>query len=435
MVDDQGRVRQIAWREIFPWLLLARGFGIASSLRVLLLGAAGLCFTFIGLNIITWMFSGSEDTKLQSWVVTYSQHPWQRSTVAENMQNVSGEFSGLPSIPSPGGVDAGQFGNMQQGPYLGPFYAFVRPWIDIFSLDIGYLHVAFLLLCGIWVALVWGVFGGAITRVAAMGLGREERISLKSALNFSLKAWKSYFFSPLFPILGVLAAVLLLTLAGLLFQVGVFQALGGVLWIIPLLMGVAMATLLVGALFGWPLMWPALSSEGTDSFDALSRSYDYVTHRPLHLLFYAIVSIILGALGWLLVTQFASAVMFLPKWGLSWGSGSEVIRNIDQAVATGNFDTGGVESSFLFKSAANTIFFWQGVVRLLVLAFAFGFFLVSSTAIYLLLRRSADGTMLDEIYVDGGDMQHSLPPLTKDSAGVAVVADVPPANGGGSAAS
>ena len=66
------------------------------------------------------------------------------------------------------------------------------------------------------------------------------------------------------------------------------------------LAGLLMALLLLGLLFGWPLMWGTISTEGTDSFDALSRSYAYLFQRPLHYLFYALVAAI-GWLGWILV--------------------------------------------------------------------------------------------------------------------------------------
>ena len=49
-----------------------------------------------------------------------------------------------------------------------------------------------------------------------------------------------------------------------------------------------MAILLLGALVGWPLMWATVSVEGTDAFDALSRSYAYTYHRPWRLLWYVL---------------------------------------------------------------------------------------------------------------------------------------------------
>ena len=53
-----------------------------------------------------------------------------------------------------------------------------------------------------------------------------------------------------------------------------------------LMLGLIMAVVLVG-LVGWPLMNATISTEGSDSFDALSRSYSYVYQVPWHCLWYA----------------------------------------------------------------------------------------------------------------------------------------------------
>ena len=56
-----------------------------------------------------------------------------------------------------------------------------------------------------------------------------------------------------------------------------------------------MAVLLLGLIFGWPLMFSTISTEGTDAFDAISRSYAYVFQRPFHYLFYTILITIMHA--------------------------------------------------------------------------------------------------------------------------------------------
>ena len=68
-------------------------------------------------------------------------------------------------------------------------------------------------------------------------------------------------------------------------------------------------------------MWATISSEGTDSFDAISRSYAYAFQRPLHYLFYALVAVVLGVLGWLLVSNFAAGVVYITYWAASWSAG------------------------------------------------------------------------------------------------------------------
>ena len=67
--------------------------------------------------------------------------------------------------------------------------------------------------------------------------------------------------------------------------------LAGLVWPLALVGGLLMGIFMLGLVFGWPLMWGAISTEGTDSFDALSRSYSYVYQRPYHYLFYSIVQV------------------------------------------------------------------------------------------------------------------------------------------------
>src|SRR4051794_7809156 len=52
MADSQIKVREVAWSELFPWLLLLRSVRIALMARVLVLGAAGLIATVIGWSLL-----------------------------------------------------------------------------------------------------------------------------------------------------------------------------------------------------------------------------------------------------------------------------------------------------------------------------------------------------------------------------------------------
>ena len=157
----------------------------------------------------------------------------------------------------------------------------------------------------------------------------------------------------------------------------------GLIWPLLLLAGLLMALLLLGLVFGWPLMWATISTEGTDSFDALSRSYAYVFQRPLHYLFYAVVAAVLGWLGWLLVSTFASAVIWLTSWAVAWGCGADRIMQID---------SGGMKG--IGHAGSEIIHFWVICVRFLAVGYFYGYFWTAASAIYLLLprrRRHRDG--------------------------------------------
>ena len=67
-------------------------------------------------------------------------------------------------------------------------------------------------------------------------------------------------------------------------------------------------------------MWPTISVEGTDSFDALSRSYSYTFHRPIAYLFYVIVAGVIGLLAGYVVYYFVEWTTELAFWSASWGA-------------------------------------------------------------------------------------------------------------------
>jgi hypothetical protein len=272
----------------------------------------------------------------------------------------------------------------------------------------------------LWAAAVWAIFGGAITRRAALQFGREENLGVRAALGYAAGKWSSYFVAPLLPLVGLLICASPLLVFGLLMRLDIGLLLIGAIWPLALVASFIMALLLLALLFGWPLMWPTISTEGTDSFDALSRSWSYVYHRPLHYLFYALVVTVLGGLGWFFVEYFASWVAYLPAWAVSWTAGNARVDQIfGDSASLGMFGRGG----------ANMIYFWNGCVRLAALGFVYSYFWTASTGIYFLLRRDDDGTDLDDIHLEAAEQAYGLPPLEKDSAGVPLAPQSEPSSG------
>src|SRR5437773_8253415 len=78
-----------------------------------------------------------------------------------------------------------------------------------------------------------------------------------------------------------------------------------------------MAVFLVG-LVGYPLMYPTLSTEGdsSDTFDALSRSINYVYQSPWQYIWYWLVAVLYGAACTLFVFFFCSLMVYMGKWGV-----------------------------------------------------------------------------------------------------------------------
>ena len=217
----------------------------------------------------------------------------------------------------------------------------------------------------------------------------------------------------------LLAAIPVLVL-GFIMRAGLGLLLGGILWPLALAAGVFMTLLLVGLLFGWPLMWATISTEGTDSFDALSRTYAYLFQRPLHYAFYAVVAGFLGWLGWILVENFAAGIVWMAYWAAGWGSGGAQVQAI--MTSDGSLTGAGYAGAVLVR-------FFAECVKLLAVGYLFSYFWSAAAAIYFLLRRDVDATETDEVFLDAdaSEQAFGLPTVTTDKAGAPVAEDKLPA--------
>ncbi len=184
-----------------------------------------------------------------------------------------------------------------------------------------------LLFSAVWSLAVWAYFGAAISRVAAVQLATGEQVGWGAALRWAGAKWLAYFSAPVLPMLGVALAVLPILVLGLMMKTDFLAVVAALIWPLVLAGGFVMTILLVGVLLGWPLMWATISVEGTDSFDALNRTYAYVFQRPLRYFFYAIVAAVIGWLGWIVVENFAASVIWLASWAASWGADRRACRS------------------------------------------------------------------------------------------------------------
>jgi len=417
-------LRSVAWSEMCPWLSIFRTFRLAVSPRILLLGAVAILLTAAMWGLFGWAFSGDStaaDAAVTGWTRPYANSAW--AAVTDEMVPDAPWPLGGPG-PAEGYPSAAGTG-LPADPMFGPWAQLSRPLWAIFSPHATKSDLACLLLCGISSLAIWAFFGAAITRIVAVQLASDERIGWGSALRHACSKWVSYLAGPLFPLLGMAAAAFPIWVLGWPLRADVGVLVVGLAWPLLLAMGLIMTLLLLGLIFGWPLMWPTISAEGTDSFDALSRSYAYVFQRPIHYLFYACVAAVFGWLGWLLVQNFAAGVIWLTYWAASWSGGA----NVDAIMGAGKPLEG------IGYAGAAVIWFWAGCVKLVAVGFIYGYFWTAATAIYFLLRRDVDATEMDEVFLDADQSEETfgLPPLRTDAAGAPVIADRPPAEAAGDA--
>jgi hypothetical protein len=444
MAQQPQPLRAISWLDLCPWLLVVRAPAITLRLEVLFLATLGGILTSAAwwLAGVVFYFNGpptADDVRAAGGSETraaeatsfgslyFHLQSWPGSPKLDERENARRNTNIRNDLPFATFVWSSLTGTMDE-PFHAAWRRLAGPYVELFSLHITLRQFLYLLTGGLLTLAVWAVFGGAISRCAVMQLGREERIGLRASLGFALgKTW-AYFSAPLYPLFGIaLFCVAVWLLVGLPMNLDIGVLWAGIVWIVVLLFGALAALLALGLLFGWPLMWATVSSEGSDAFDALSRSYAYTFQRPLHYLFYVLVVGVIGALAWLLVLQLGEGIIHLANWAAHWGVFDEERMALLVAATNGHVAPDEtlpltVRTGVWLMSLAN------GMVRAIAFSFAYGYFFVAASGIYLLLRREVDHTETDEIYVDDDGQTYGLPPLERDERGVPGVGknDPPP---------
>jgi hypothetical protein len=449
MAAQETKVREVAWSELFSWLMLVKSIRIALMARVILFGAVGLILTALGWWLLGQAFAGSDDAVIQRWRSTGNAWFWETSP----------EFWVATSARSAAEVFYSAWEGLLEAPVSVWLY-FTRPFIDLFRPDLTPVGFLFLLLCGVWELLVWGLLGGAITRIAALRFTRDEAPGPVAAVTHAARKLPSYSLPPLVALTGAAVFAVQLALVGLLMRVDVLALVAGIVWPFVLLLGLLMAILLLGALIGWPLMWATVSVEGTDAFDALSRSYAYTYHRPLRLLFYVLFTVLLAVISMFAVKLFAASAIGLGDWSVDWGLDRATMRTVvrpavtpldsreaatpplvpapgedvrepapDDEAAQASTEVAEAEpaTSRVLSGARRAIRFWKSLVAALAAGYQAGFLWVAAVGVYLLLRRDIDGVQLNEVYIDPAD-EYGMPPLADEATtGVPEVAPGAPA--------
>ena len=194
-------------------------------------------------------------------------------------------------------------------------------------------------------------------------------------------------------------------------------AVAGLLWPLVLLIGAAMALLLLGLTYAWPLIVSSAACEGQNSFDAMTRAFAYVFQRPLHCLGYAVVAMLFGGFCWLIVANLAASVVELSYWSTSWGANVGSGENASRIDVLRGLTTDS-ESSSMLSFAQDSMAFWNGLIQTIAASFLYGPFWCMASAVYLLLRKEVDDTEMDEIYIVDERRTYELPPLKSDESGV-----------------
>ena len=279
-------------------------------------------------------------------------------------------------------------------------------WLSRFH----WVYMIFLLILGL---VIWSVFGGALCRIAALQAARDERIGAWRALQFSSSKFASFFSAPLIP-LGVIVLIGALIFVG--GAVGAIPYVGeiisGIFTGLALFGGFVIALMVLGLTGGIYLMYPTIAVEGSDSFDAISRSFSYVFARPWRMLFYMVIGAIYGAICFLFVRFFVFLLLiasYFPAGAMNWDEASVSFRGKLEAIWAEptfyNLHTGFGDIPWLSLNTTETIgalfiWIWVTLAAAAVLGFVVSYFFSLNTIIYYLLRKHVDSTDLEDVYLE-----------------------------------
>ncbi|MCF6156559.1 MAG: hypothetical protein E3K36_15255 [Candidatus Brocadia sp.] len=284
---------------------------------------------------------------------------------------------------------------------------------SIVPLDFGEFFVLFILISGL--LAIWSFVGGAITRIAALDYARDESVRLADALKFARKKLWSYFWSPLVPVIGVFFFALCNVVGGLIGRIPVFGevvvALG-----FPLALISGFLMVFIGAIgaLGLCFMFPTISAEGSDAFDAMSRAYSYVLSRPKQFLIYCAVNTLYGLACLAMIAFVAWLMMRLAFFTVGVGMGQKLhmvqsfLSQKCNIACLGFCSATSIEAKtavvpldhWPLKFLAGMIIVYIFSVKLAVWSFATTYLFSAKTVIYFLLRKEIDSTDVTDVYIE-----------------------------------
>ncbi|GEM_PF-1657754 len=423
------------WRTIFE------GFRIALDVRKIGLAACASLITIIAFCIITAIFGYGGQTGVVAR--TLSHLP-----AFEDMwpQEGQGGLFGFPSFDDVVGT-----ARAVRPDSVAEFLGNVLGSYAVKDVIMGVILVLALL-------VIWSYFGGAISRIAAVEFVRQERIEVTEATRYAWQKKWSYLWAPLtvfvaaiafglcnflggliasafYYVLGVAVGAVLFAYILILFKdkifggkyhpgaillsvlgLGVFaviyyffgrmfptdfhipwigEVIAALLSVFAFVAAFFITMLAIGGGFGFGMMWPTISVEGTDSFDAISRAFSYVFSKPWKFIFYGVVTIAYAAACFLF---FAGVAGVTSRLAIKLG-GIALGTRVDVLLPALKWEISAGQAGSLAVLVV-LLRIWLGLIRLIVIGFAGSLAITGSTIIYFLMRKAVDGTELSEVYTE-----------------------------------
>jgi hypothetical protein len=270
-------------------------------------------------------------------------------------------------------------------------------------------HFAYCIIFFVIELAVISVAGGAICRIAALQFARGEKPGLTEALRYSIRKFTSFFTAPLAPV-GIIIFtgifIFLLGLAGNIPRAG--ELIVGLGMPLALFAGILIAVIVIGAVAGLNLMFPAVAYDGSDCFDAISRSFSYVYAKPWRMVVYTAIAAVYGSICYTFVRFFAFLSLWITRWllqlGLFTNNGSNQVNKLVAIWPKPEFryllgSSSPTTTNWTESVAAFLVYLFLLVVVGLVVSFIISFYFSANTIIYSLMRKTVDNAALEDIYL------------------------------------
>ena len=167
-------------RRLAPWTQLAHSFRLALRIRQLLLAALGVTITCVGWRLLETSLSSPVAKETGPEILELTPWPWDRD-LGFGLTSES-DMSGEPPINTLWALASGLrepqrffgqvFGNWSAA--LGPVTELLTPGQKLFEPTASATERVLALFKLGWWLVVWSLFGGAVTRSAAVEIGRAH---------------------------------------------------------------------------------------------------------------------------------------------------------------------------------------------------------------------------------------------------------------------
>jgi hypothetical protein len=319
---------------------------------------------------------------------------------------------------------SGKFHNALKELFELNFASMAKNIADFFS-AIGWAlryHTVYCIIFFVITFAVISVSGGAICRITALQFSQGEKPGLTEALRFSTKRFTSFFSTPFAPIGIIIFIGLFIFLLGLMGNIPrAGELIVGIGMPLALIAGALIAVILIGAAAGFNLMFPAVAYDGSDCFDAISRSFSYVYARPWRMVFYTLIAAVYGAICYTFVRFFTFILLWTTRWFLDigiWVDNST--KETDKLTAIwpepefmNLLGSQSIKSNWSETTGAFLVFIFLLVIVGLLVSFIISFYFSTNTIIYSLMRKKVDNTALEDIYTQLDEAE--IEPTTTES--------------------